>query len=396
MTGIKRWRPPRASELGGVAVAVAVGCDTLVDLPHAHLAPGQIARPERAEHRRRARSARDGERRRPVAGDRGPQSPGDRPAHTRSPVPRRRVSRDRAGTPGTLRRRSIGCTGTNPPSRRLYEPVTDTLSAPTTAIDPDPRRALRHRVLLRPRLPVRLADVGVDPPGRSRCATSRSAGASSRCSSSTSDKDLPGADGRGPARAACGTTASAPPPATGSATTPSAALYRGLRRALLVRSMPTASFEDRTRDRRPADRPGRDPRPRSACRPTSLAAADDEAWDAVIRAESDEAFRRTGPDVGTPIITYDPPPGNSLFGPVISSMPDDDETVAGVLRRAARVRRLPGVLRAQAHRPRPARPPPPALTPRPCTGPGHPWPQPVQTCGWTSASPARASRGAPA
>ncbi|MET0459866.1 MAG: DsbA family protein [Ilumatobacteraceae bacterium] len=55
-------------------------------------------------------------------------------------------------------------------------------------------------------------------------------------------------------------------------------------------------------------------------------AADDDTWDAVIIAESDEAFRRTGPDVGTPIISYDPPNGNSLFGPVISSVPTDDET----------------------------------------------------------------------
>ena len=59
-----------------------------------------------------------------------------------------------------------------------------------------------------------------------------------------------------------------------------------------------------------------------------LAAADDDSWDPLIRAESEEAFRRTGPDVGTPIITYDPPTGNSLFGPVISSQPDDETAVA--------------------------------------------------------------------
>ena len=58
-----------------------------------------------------------------------------------------------------------------------------------------------------------------------------------------------------------------------------------------------------------------------------LAAADDDSWDATIRAESDEAFRRTGKDVGTPIITYDPPTGNSLFGPVISDIPDDETAV---------------------------------------------------------------------
>ena len=62
--------------------------------------------------------------------------------------------------------------------------------------------------------------------------------------------------------------------------------------------------------------------------PADLAdAAADDRWDALIAAESDEAFRRTGPDVGTPIISYDPPHGVALFGPVISSVPDDDETV---------------------------------------------------------------------
>lgn len=59
-----------------------------------------------------------------------------------------------------------------------------------------------------------------------------------------------------------------------------------------------------------------------------LDAADDDSWDAQIRAESDEAFRRTGDGVGTPIITYDPPNGSSLFGPVISSIPDDDKALA--------------------------------------------------------------------
>lgn len=62
--------------------------------------------------------------------------------------------------------------------------------------------------------------------------------------------------------------------------------------------------------------------------PHLLAAADDDSWDEQIRAESDEAFRRTGDGVGTPIITYDPPDGNSLFGPVISSIPDDDKALA--------------------------------------------------------------------
>ena len=58
-----------------------------------------------------------------------------------------------------------------------------------------------------------------------------------------------------------------------------------------------------------------------------LDAADDGSWDRTIRAETDEALRRTGPDVGTPIITYNPPRGSSLFGPVISEVPDDDRAV---------------------------------------------------------------------
>jgi 2-hydroxychromene-2-carboxylate isomerase len=62
--------------------------------------------------------------------------------------------------------------------------------------------------------------------------------------------------------------------------------------------------------------------------PTSLLAhIDDESWDPLIRAESDEAFRRTGPDVGTPILTFGPPTGNSFFGPVISSVPDDETSL---------------------------------------------------------------------
>ncbi len=58
-----------------------------------------------------------------------------------------------------------------------------------------------------------------------------------------------------------------------------------------------------------------------------LDAADDPSWDATLRAETDEAFRRTGPDVGTPIITYNPPYGNSLFGPVLSEVPEDGQAV---------------------------------------------------------------------
>ncbi len=49
--------------------------------------------------------------------------------------------------------------------------------------------------------------------------------------------------------------------------------------------------------------------------------ADNTDWDAQIRASSALALSRAGKDVGTPIITYAPPDGNSLFGPVLSSAP---------------------------------------------------------------------------
>lgn len=62
--------------------------------------------------------------------------------------------------------------------------------------------------------------------------------------------------------------------------------------------------------------------------PSSYAdALDDTSWDAEIDAEGELAFSRTGRDVGTPIITFQPPDGLSFFGPVISRVPDPDEAV---------------------------------------------------------------------
>ncbi len=54
-------------------------------------------------------------------------------------------------------------------------------------------------------------------------------------------------------------------------------------------------------------------------------ALDDSTWDPMIDAESELALSRTGRDVGTPIITYQPPDGLSFFGPVISRVPSDEE-----------------------------------------------------------------------
>ncbi len=54
---------------------------------------------------------------------------------------------------------------------------------------------------------------------------------------------------------------------------------------------------------------------------------DNDSWDAVIEAETELALSRTGRDVGTPIITFQPPDGLSFFGPVISRVPSDADAV---------------------------------------------------------------------
>ncbi len=56
-------------------------------------------------------------------------------------------------------------------------------------------------------------------------------------------------------------------------------------------------------------------------------AVDDDSWDDVITTETELALSRTGRDVGTPIITFQPPEGLSFFGPVISRIPTDEQAV---------------------------------------------------------------------
>jgi 2-hydroxychromene-2-carboxylate isomerase len=53
------------------------------------------------------------------------------------------------------------------------------------------------------------------------------------------------------------------------------------------------------------------------------AAANDTDWDDLLRKESELALSRTGPDVGTPILSFSPETDDavSFFGPVISSIP---------------------------------------------------------------------------
>ncbi|HEV8115151.1 MAG TPA: hypothetical protein VGP53_02860 [Acidimicrobiales bacterium] len=57
-------------------------------------------------------------------------------------------------------------------------------------------------------------------------------------------------------------------------------------------------------------------------------AVDDEGRDNLIGQSTDLAVRRTGGDVGTPIITFGPPDGPSFFGPVISRVPRGPEALA--------------------------------------------------------------------
>jgi 2-hydroxychromene-2-carboxylate isomerase len=58
-----------------------------------------------------------------------------------------------------------------------------------------------------------------------------------------------------------------------------------------------------------------------------VAAANEERWDEVLRAQTDEALSRTGRDVGTPILTFEPPDGPSFFGPVLSRVPRGQEAL---------------------------------------------------------------------
>ncbi len=61
--------------------------------------------------------------------------------------------------------------------------------------------------------------------------------------------------------------------------------------------------------------------------PSYAAAANDDGWDATLAEEVATALDRTGTDVGTPIITFDPPDGPSFFGPVLSRIPRGEDAV---------------------------------------------------------------------
>ncbi|MBT1004055.1 hypothetical protein KIH31_15820 [Paenarthrobacter sp. DKR-5] len=59
--------------------------------------------------------------------------------------------------------------------------------------------------------------------------------------------------------------------------------------------------------------------------PVHASALEDKSWDALIRAEGEEALALTGKDVGTPILHFEPPAGVAFFGPVISRLPREED-----------------------------------------------------------------------
>jgi 2-hydroxychromene-2-carboxylate isomerase len=67
---------------------------------------------------------------------------------------------------------------------------------------------------------------------------------------------------------------------------------------------------------------------REAGLPEALAeAANDPTFDAAIKHSTETARARAGEDVGTPVLTFDPPDGPSFFGPILSEVPRGDRAV---------------------------------------------------------------------
>ena len=55
--------------------------------------------------------------------------------------------------------------------------------------------------------------------------------------------------------------------------------------------------------------------------------ADSDEFDQLLRDETATALTRAGRDVGTPIVVFEPPDGVAFFGPVISRIPTDAESL---------------------------------------------------------------------
>lgn len=52
-----------------------------------------------------------------------------------------------------------------------------------------------------------------------------------------------------------------------------------------------------------------------------------DAFEDVVRADTELALERAGRDIGTPVLTFAPPDGYSFFGPVISKAPTGDDAL---------------------------------------------------------------------
>src|SRR5437764_3580368 len=50
-------------------------------------------------------------------------------------------------------------------------------------------------------------------------------------------------------------------------------------------------------------------------------------YDAVLRAETEQALDRCGGNIGTPVLSFSPPDGPSFFGPVINKAPTGPEAL---------------------------------------------------------------------
>ena len=61
--------------------------------------------------------------------------------------------------------------------------------------------------------------------------------------------------------------------------------------------------------------------------PALADAADSDAFDDIVRADTELALSRAGRDLGTPVLTFAPPDGNSFFGPVIAKIPHGDDAL---------------------------------------------------------------------
>jgi DSBA-like thioredoxin domain len=81
--------------------------------------------------------------------------------------------------------------------------------------------------------------------------------------------------------------------------------------------------------------------------PDLIAAADDPAFDRIVRDSHDASQERVGQESGSPVVAIDDGPG--FFGPVISSVPpaEDGDRLFEALRLLSRVRQFSEVKRAR-------------------------------------------------